>query len=1278
MEIKGTNVNLNQKIKKDSQAGKKLAKEIMLFADDNSSAVSKSEFQTKLNKIENLSTQDLIKFIRGFDKDESIIELICDEIGDDKKVRKEACKKVLNALVNKAKELGIDTFDFENQFNTELNIQFRMIGFINTEKLDSIINALTQSIENRQNLTSEDLQTIQNTSAEVGQEQANGVIENLLEKAYSAFGERVGEDGEMTTKDKDGKTYNGRMQRDGIAADIADGVSRIWGSENTAAKVRKDLKASNAQLQQLKEAKLQGEEAYKAKFKEIFGVEYDYANILAYQKAETTYINASANHEFEMSFNRTLKTLLSPAPLREETESVVADPSTNTMISTITATKEQVFEREFNNLAEFLTQKDANGNEINGGEILNRAFEEKGVANGTMEEKFEVLKQIAKALSKELHKSTLEAGGGKEFSEVQAMYDNSYKAAYGVENNIMKRVTDYNVSQEIGGAFTKMGAILVTTYVTAGLGGGLIATAAATSLATVGYEVIDRGTSGKALDALREQGLGEYLETTLKDVDWEATLKQAAMSGGAVLIGGAVAQGVTAIMKGHSTVAQFAAMLGADVITDATMEFFMTKQITWEGMVFTVLLSTIGNAVQLNQMKKATTELGMKMINEDGVTINERFVEGHIEEVHYRYGHDPDDYSIGYEKVKPYYELELTTSGGQKKSLKFKDKKSFNAKKDEIINGYIQYKQSGLDFETFFNQKDPNIVAELTVKDAKIARYNELAAKHPDVATELQRIGYTSKHDRDFTYYPEHKWLKILETYDADPQAGLAMLRSDFIPTESLYGCVDDAKRLAYSAKGQNSSAIKQYAFEVEDYARQAVALRAEGKITEAHNVAQKALERAKNISRLASENPYMITNVTTAEEVGNIAEQALSGAKYRIATAGYSAPPAGYEDVTKSFMKALDGNLHQPIDLRGYATDKTVGYITSPTADAGSIDAITTEIAGFKEGRIFYTTAQDYVDYINPANFPKDINTTAYLDAPKYVLPDGASYSQATAAASNTFIATGGRAATVSDFCNAIEKGNLAVILDNTALDAPAWGTRPGKTNPEVLNASRYLKEQTDAFLAGKPLPYPETGNFTIEFMNTHKNDLTNLVRVVATDGTEASIEAAAKQAARYISEPRSFGDFVVQITKQADEKAPYGTSHEIRSRVAKYDKIVEQMYNTKNPDGSCKFTVEQTIEILRGNESDVMLKLINAGVINNPDPTGIVMGTKASTAVNTPQQPKINQLFDTDRPGQKALVTIYEENPNEAIVTFINDGFAINPQKLPIEKLSHYGIEI
>ena len=598
MEIKGTNVNLNQKIKEDSQVGKKLAKEIMLFADKNSSAVSKSEFQEKLNKMEKLSTQDLIKFIRSFDKDESIIELICDEIGDDKKVRKEACKKVLNALVNKAKELGIETSVFEKQFTEELGSQFSFLGkYINTDKLDSIINALTQSIENRLNLTSEDLQTIQNTSTEEGANQSNDVLENRLEKAYASFGERVGENGEMTTKDKNGNLYNGQMQRDGIAADIADGVSRIWGSENTATKVRKDLKATNEQLRQLQEAKLQGEEAYNAKFKEIFGVEYDYANILAYQKAEATYINASANHEFEMAFNRNLKTLLSPVPLREEVRYDNPDPMTNMVITTVTATKEQVYNREFNNLANFIGE--------NGTEILNAALAEKGVANGNIEEKFEVLKQITKALSKQLHTSTLEAGGGKEFSEVQAMYDNSYKAAYGVENDIMKRVTDYNVSQEKGAGVVKAGVTIAASLAAAFSGIGLVGVAAITAGTTVATEVVDRGTSGKALNALREDGVGAYIKTANDDINWEATLKQAVISGGAVLIGGAVAKGVSIVMEGAKPAAQAIAQFGGDIVCDAGMEYLTTGKITVEGMVFAVLLSAAGNIVAMKQLSAA-------------------------------------------------------------------------------------------------------------------------------------------------------------------------------------------------------------------------------------------------------------------------------------------------------------------------------------------------------------------------------------------------------------------------------------------------------------------------------------------------------------------------------------------------------------------------------------------------------------------------------------------------------------------------------------------------
>ena len=129
--------------------------------------------------------------------------------------------------------------------------------------------------------------------------------------------------------------------------------------------------------------------------------------------------------------------------------------------------------------------------------------------------------------------------------------------------------------------------------------------------------------------------------------------------------------------------------------------------------------------------------------------------------------------------------------------------------------------------------------------------------------------------------------------------------------------------------------------------------------------------------------------------------------------------------------------------------------------------------------------------------------------------MPNGAEYSKATAEASNVFVATGGRNATVSDFVNALNKGNKAVVLNNPALDVPAWGDAKGR----VENASKYLMEQLEAFNAGKKLPHPEVGEFTSEFLTKNKSKLNEFVKVITLDGADAqSILKAAKQAAKFI----------------------------------------------------------------------------------------------------------------------------------------------------------------
>ena len=249
---------------------------------------------------------------------------------------------------------------------------------------------------------------------------------------------------------------------------------------------------------------------------------------------------------------------------------------------------------------------------------------------------------------------------------------------------------------------------------------------------------------------------------------------------------------------------------------------------------------------------------------------------------------------------------------------------------------------------------------------------------------------------------------------------------------------------------------------------------------------------------------PRHIVSTSSAEEVGQKAREMLASSPYKIATAGYSDPPEGYEAVTKEFLKTLDGEL---------GSEKTA-FITSPTTKAGSIDAITTEVEGFEDGTLIYMTSKDYIDYIDSSALPKTIDSEDYENTPKFVLPEQSKYSEATAKASNIFVAIGGRTATVEDFVNAVNHGNKAVIVDNTSLNLPAWSDKGNKIN----NATRYLTEQIEAVKDGKPLPYPEVGEFTEQFIKDNMKKIESLVRFYKVDNNSGSAANAAKQAADFL----------------------------------------------------------------------------------------------------------------------------------------------------------------
>lgn len=82
------------------------------------------------------------------------------------------------------------------------------------------------------------------------------------------------------------KAFDAQMDKDGWAADVADGVSNIWGwaqkDGNQAWRVRRDLKTYRSQLNELKAAASKGDAQFRAKFKQIYGVNYNQNAIANY------------------------------------------------------------------------------------------------------------------------------------------------------------------------------------------------------------------------------------------------------------------------------------------------------------------------------------------------------------------------------------------------------------------------------------------------------------------------------------------------------------------------------------------------------------------------------------------------------------------------------------------------------------------------------------------------------------------------------------------------------------------------------------------------------------------------------------------------------------------------------------------------------------------------------------------------------------------------------------------------------------------------------------
>ncbi len=566
---KGTTVKQTTALKP-----KALAQKFKASAEKYWGAVDTEEFQ---NLLKNVNKDNVIAILKEYDKispNESFIEMICDEKGNSSDERKAAISNIFNKLLAKAEESGVDVSHFKRNFNADLNHQFKKIGFTDTKKMDEIVNSLIQATENKQQLTAADRAEIANTPLSKHHTAADKMLANRINSAQ--------------------KSFNNQLKQDGWAGDVADFAGKLYGSKNTADNIRKDLSLAKNQFAQLEAAKKQGAAAYEAKFREIFGTEFDAQSIKVYEKKEKVYAEASAHHSLEEYYKDQSSYFLNRKGLTAEYTTM---PGT-VPVTVQSATKEQVYAREVKKFANFLGE--------DGQKVLADALKNAGLEKADVDKKFAFVQNMAKDIAAQLHKNTLNAGGGKEFKQVQHEYEYSYKAAFGVKNDIMKRVNEYNLSQQAGAGAVKAAVVIGASVAAAFTGGGSLAVVAGvTAGATVATEVTDKFTSGEVIDTLKSDGLAAAIKKGNENTNYTEIFKQAVVSGGMVLIGGGVAKGVQFASKGLTTVQQAAAMFGADVVTGMGAEKLMTGEITVEGTVFNVLLSGAGNIVAVKMAAKA-------------------------------------------------------------------------------------------------------------------------------------------------------------------------------------------------------------------------------------------------------------------------------------------------------------------------------------------------------------------------------------------------------------------------------------------------------------------------------------------------------------------------------------------------------------------------------------------------------------------------------------------------------------------------------------------------
>lgn len=531
--------------------------------------VSSKQFKSEYNK---LDEKNIIPTINAYNKispEESLIAAICKERANLSQTRIDAVNGITDRLVNLGNKFGVQTGHYKEFFDKELNAQFDTLLPVKVNQIDKISGALVQAIENKRGLTQEERKEIQNAKIKDTQTYTTEILNNSVTKAKKSMQEQA--------------------NYDGWAAKLGEQIRKIWNSENQKELVYGDIKSFDNQVKELD--KLVGTKEYNKKFKEIFDIEYDPELIATYKQKEEKYVAAALCTGIENNFKKSVSDLLTNLPLNDKF--VLAPASVTGMVPVLKETKENIYNRNLNAFAEFIGK----GNVENGKKQIEKNMRDYKVKpESSLEEKYSVMQRMAQRYAKRLGQNTKNATGKKDLSELKREYDNSYYAAFGVKNDIAKRVADYRNSQmwsELLVQDTILGAASIPIWMfTAGT--GVIPTLKIAAM-----------HSGAAAAVYGSDRLSSKQGMTANDI--KEILKYTAVDGATAIANQLAYKGIEAItspiakMSGKTVakLTDFALSTVADVAIDSGFEYIATGKVTLQGVVYSVAFSAGGYIIDM-------------------------------------------------------------------------------------------------------------------------------------------------------------------------------------------------------------------------------------------------------------------------------------------------------------------------------------------------------------------------------------------------------------------------------------------------------------------------------------------------------------------------------------------------------------------------------------------------------------------------------------------------------------------------------------------------------